>query len=382
MLWKMFNIADNERGLLYARDRLIAVLGPGRYRKFTAFRELRLEKYDISAWVFEHPKLVILLRLYQDLLAEYLTVTELSDKQVAVIYRDGKYFEVLPPGGLLATWKGIEAHTAQVFDITEDYVIPQPIANYLGRGVRVGAGRTKLMSAVVYAEVPDEHVGLLVVNGKLVRELQPGSYGYWKYDRDIVVKLVDLRLQTLEVSGQEILTKDRVSLRINLAASYRVTDAQLAAVKVKDYNAALYLELQLKLREAVGTKTLDALLAEKDALNTVIEQAAGAQVRALGIKLASVGVKDIILPGDMKLILNQVVEAQKEAEANVIKRKEETQAVRSLHNTAKVMENNPVLLRLKELETLEKITGNIDKISVYGGLDGMLNDLVKLAKTD
>ena len=98
-----------------------------------------------------------------------------------------------------------------------------------------------------------------------------------------------------------------------------------------------------------------------------------------GIEVRSVGVKDVILPGDMKDILNQVVEAQKESEANLIKRREETQAMRSLHNTAKMMENNPTLLRLKELEALERVTARIDKISVYGGLEGVLNDLVKLA---
>jgi regulator of protease activity HflC (stomatin/prohibitin superfamily) len=84
------------------------------------------------------------------------------------------------------------------------------------------------------------------------------------------------------------------------------------------------------------------------------------------------------LPGDMKVILNQVVEAQKEAEANLIRRREETQAMRSLHNTAKMMENNPTLLRLKELEALEQVTQRIDKISVFNGLDGLLNDFVKM----
>jgi len=97
-----------------------------------------------------------------------------------------------------------------------------------------------------------------------------------------------------------------------------------------------------------------------------------------GITLKSVGARDIILPGEMKAILTQVVEAQKLAEANLIKRQEETQATRSLHNTAKVMEGNPVLLRLKELEVLEKITGKINTLNVYGGLDGVMNDLVRI----
>jgi hypothetical protein len=73
-----------------------------------------------------------------------------------------------------------------------------------------------------------------------------------------------------------------------------------------------------------------------------------------------------------------VVEAEKAAQANVIRRREETAATRSLLNTAKVMEDNPVALRLKELETLEKVTEKIDKLHVYGGLDGVLKDLVKI----
>ena len=97
-----------------------------------------------------------------------------------------------------------------------------------------------------------------------------------------------------------------------------------------------------------------------------------------GIALESVGVKDIILPGEMRNILAQVVEAEKAAQANVIRRREETAATRSLLNTAKVMEDNPIALRMKELETLERVAERIDKISVVGGLDQVLNGLVKL----
>ena len=161
--------------------------------------------------------------------------------------------------------------------------------------------------------------------------------------------------------------------------TYKLVDPKIVALKVADYNTFIYRELQLRLREAVGTETLDALLEDKDSLNGVIAEGIRSKLAEYGIELVSVGVKDIILPGEMKAILNRVVEAQKESEANVIKRREETQAIRSLHNTAKVMENNPVLMRLKELESLEKVTERIDKISVYGGLDGVLKDLVKIA---
>ena len=131
----------------------------------------------------------------------------------------------------------------------------------------------------------------------------------------------------------------------------------------------------------VGTRTLDELLADKDALTSIIFERAKERLVDCGVSLVQVGVKDIILPGEMKTILNQVVEAQKIAEANIIKRREETAATRSLHNTAKVMEGNATLLRLKELEILERVTERIDNITVYGGLDGLMNDMVKIPKT-
>jgi regulator of protease activity HflC (stomatin/prohibitin superfamily) len=178
--------------------------------------------------------------------------------------------------------------------------------------------------------------------------------------------------------GQEILTRDKVALRINLTAGYRITDVRLAhaqQAKPVDY---LYKELQFGLRAAVGTRTLDELLENKSALDEGVAAHIRQAVDGYGLTVLSVGVKDIILPGEMKTILARVVEAEKSAQANVIRRREETAATRSLLNTAKVMEDNPVALRLKELETLEKVTEKIDKISVFGGLDGVLKDLVKI----
>ncbi|WP_317932236.1 slipin family protein [Halioxenophilus sp. WMMB6] len=378
MLWKMIDVADNERALVYRRNRLATILMPGRQRLWALGQDLRVEHYDITAVEFNHPRLKFLLRQYQPLFDGVVDAVQLTDREVGLVYRDGKLADILPPGGLLATWRGGEQVSVSVVDITSDYQIGDDVIGLLGRGATLANNRT-LAQAISYSEVPDEQVGMLFVNGKLEKMLTTGRYGFWLYNRSISVKLVDLRLQTLDVSGQEILTKDRVSLRINLTASFKIVDAKSVALQLKDYLNFLYLELQLRLREAVGTKNLDELLVDKDLLNAVIAEGVRNRVTDYGINLLSVGVKDIILPGDMKQILNQVVEAQKEAEANLIKRHEETQAMRSLHNTAKVMENNPVLLRLKELEALERITTKIDKISVYGGLDSVLHGLVKLA---
>lgn len=182
----------------------------------------------------------------------------------------------------------------------------------------------------------------------------------------------------MEVSGQEILTKDKVSLRINLSAAYLIKDVLRMTAALADPEAYLYKELQFGLRAAVGTRTLDELLENKNVIDEIVFAYISEKMTDFGITVQSVGVKDIILPGDMKIILGKVVEAEKVAQANLIKRREETAATRSLLNTAKVMEDNPTALRLKELEVLEKVTENIDKISVFGGLDGLLKELVKM----
>ncbi len=196
----------------------------------------------------------------------------------------------------------------------------------------------------------------------------------------MTVGTFDTRVNTLEVSGQEILTKDKVSLRINLTATYQLTDVEAAVRAVKDPLDYLYKEVQFGLRGAVGTRTLDALLEDKEVIDRSVADYLKERIKALGITVKSVGVKDIILPGDMKELLAKVVEAEKAAQANVIRRREETNATRSLLNTAKVMESNAVALRLKELETLEKITEKIGNISVYGGLDSVLDNLVRMNK--
>ena len=174
------------------------------------------------------------------------------------------------------------------------------------------------------------------------------------------------------------MTRDKVSLRVNLAASLRVIDPVAARTKVAKYGDYLYRELQYGLRKAVSDKTLDELLGDKASLDADIFAYVRGRVSELGLEVLGVGVKDVILPGEMKTILNSVVQAEKAAQANVIRRREESNATRSLLNTARLIEESPTLMRLKELEALEKVTEKIDKLTVFGGLEGVLNQLVSL----
>ena len=148
--------------------------------------------------------------------------------------------------------------------------------------------------------------------------------------------------------------------------------------QMKDFTEALHLALQLAFRKTLGALTLDALLADKVAVSDEAASRVRAEMAKIGLEVGEIALKDVILPGEMREILNRVVTAEKEAEANVIRRREETNATRSLLNTAKVMAENPVMLRLKELEALEAIAGKVERRTVHNGTEGLMTDLVKL----
>ena len=128
--------------------------------------------------------------------------------------------------------------------------------------------------------------------------------------------------------------------------------------------------------QLVAGKSLSAST-KRSALRSVSATCSGVSIVSFATSIAP-GIKDVILPGEMKEILNGVVLAEKQAQASVIRRREEANATRSQLNTAKLIEDNPVLMRLKELEALEKVTEKIDTLTVFGGLDGVLKQLVTI----
>ncbi|MDM2740933.1 MULTISPECIES: slipin family protein [Citrobacter] len=306
---------------------------------------------------------------------QYCVVADLTDTEAGALYVNGVLQEILPPATRRLYWQADEALKLVQID-TRQVLVPVDVMNAVLQPRRSGA--VKGREAILTVQVPAWHVGVLKIDGETQALLPPGLTAYWKVNHLIEAEVVDTRLQVLEVGGQEILTKDKVNLRLNLAANWRYSDVLLAFGQLTKPLDHLYRELQFALREVVGTRTLDELLEDKQVIDEVVSAQVKARMTPFGIEVASLGVKDIVLPGDMKAILSQLVEAEKSAQANVIRRREETAATRSLLNTAKVMENNPVALRLKELETLERVAERIDKISVFGGLDQVLHGLVNI----
>ena len=314
-------------------------------------------------------------RFQPDWVEKYCLVADLSETEAGALYMDGILLEILPPSTRRLYWR-VEDDLTLVRMNTQQVQVQTEVMNAVLQPRRKGA--VKGRDAILTVQVPAWHVGVLKIDGETQALLPPGLTAYWKINHLVDAEVVDTRLQVLEVSGQEILTKDKVNLRINLAANWRYSDVLLAFSQLTKPIDHLYRELQFALREAVGTRTLDELLEDKQVIDDVVSEQVKSRMLPFGMEIASLGVKDIVLPGDMKNILAQLVEAEKSAQANVIRRREETAATRSLLNTAKVMENNPVALRLKELETLERVAERIDNISVFGGLDQVLHGLVNI----
>ncbi|MRD48933.1 slipin family protein [Caenimonas koreensis DSM 17982] len=378
MEFKRVTIRKNERGMLLRNGDFERILGPGTHVLASLVDKLTVEKFALEQPAFTHTIADYLLASEPAVVAEHFVRVELSETQAGLRCENGVLVEILPPATRRLYWRGVVDVRVDVVDIAGDPQLPDELAHRLTQ-TQLRQRAVTGLAGVLQVQVPDRGACLLYVDGKVTRLLEAGSYAFWKFGHNIAVELVDLRLQVVEVTGQEILTKDKVSLRLNLAATWRYTDVLKAHAQLAKPAEQMYRELQFGLRAAVGTRTLDELLENKTVIDEVVFKHVHAKLSAFGLELDGVGVKDIVLPGEMKTILAQVVEAGKAAEANVIRRREETAATRSLLNTAKVMEDNPVALRLKELETLERIAERIDKISVFGGLDQVLNGLVKLA---
>lgn len=229
--------------------------------------------------------------------------------------------------------------------------------------------RRGLLDRSCYIEVlvPEGAAGLRFVDGQLDAVLPPGRHAAWTALREVTLTVIDLRERIVSISNQEVMSRDKVSLRLNASITLKVADAARLARTAKDADAALYLSAQLALRDAVATHTLDELLSQRSLLTEAILPTLIARAEALGLAVVDVGVKDLILPGEMRTLLNRVIEAQKDAEANVIARREETAATRSMAQTAKVLSENPLLMRLKELETYKDLATKVGTLHVVLG---------------
>lgn len=363
-------ISENERALHLLKGELKGILGPGDHSLKNGRGSLVIERHNLAIPQFRSVYEKALFDKFPDVVEKHLTVVRTGPGEIAIVERDKLIHAVVGPDERLVLWNEAGPWTWQVIDTVAEPELPAKLQRRLSEAQKA--------QHHVVIPVTDGSVALLFVDGVLTKVLQSGLHAYWSTGRKVSQKLIDLKRQSLDVTGQEVLTLDRVTIRINLSAEYRVVDPVKATQDVKDFTDTLYRALQLVFRKQLSALKLDQILERKGEVNEEAEAQIKTDMAKIGIEVSDIVLKDVILPGEMREILNKVVTAEKEAEANVIRRREETNATRSLLNTAKVVAENPVMLRLKELEALEAIAGKVDRLTVHNGTGGLMNDLVKL----
>jgi regulator of protease activity HflC (stomatin/prohibitin superfamily) len=362
-------IRSYEVGLRFRNGEFAGLMGEGTSWIFDPLRRVKVEVVSRRVVRLTHEKLDLIVA--SGALKGRAAVIDLKDDQRGLVWVDGRFAGVLPPG-LYAYWTDPHAVRVEVADARRPR-LEHPDLTHIVRTPGVAA-------LLDVCTVGRGCAGVLFLDGQYVETLPPGQYAFWKYAADARVVEVDLREASLDVGGQEIMTADTVTLRLNVAVTYRVADARrvvCAAKAIDEVRQALYREAQLALRAVVGVRTLDVLLADKDALGREVEELLRRRAAELGLEVLSAGVRDVILPGDMKELMNKVTEAKKAAEANLITRREETAALRSQANTAKLLSESPALMRLRELEALEKIA-TAGHLHVMLGEKGLAERVVNL----
>lgn len=368
-LWKRVVVEELQRALVIVRGRLEEVLEPGVHHVRSLRPGLHVEVISTMDAVLRGTLVAALVRSDNPLVDAYFHRVRGAEGRAAMIFADRMLVCVLAPGEMALVWKTPLAVEIREFDIVAEPILDPAL---LPAVTRYGAAAARVQMVTVH----EETAGLVYCNGRLLQRVGPGTHMFWAMLGAVRVELVELRRQILEVNGQEILTKDKVTLRVNISAEFRVADPELAARTVRNPGDLLYRLLQLAVRRTLGTRTLDELLQEKVDIEPATAEAIRKEMLAVGVVTGTMALKDVILPGEIREILNQVVAAEKRAQANLIQRREETAATRSLLNTARLMEESPILLRLKELETLEKLTEKVGSVTVTGGFEGMLEKLL------
>ncbi|MCG8572477.1 MAG: slipin family protein [Spirochaetes bacterium] len=344
-----------EKGLKFRNREFLGVLSEGKSFFCNPFAKERIDVVDIRKLWLKHDQLEMMVKS-QKLQGE-LEIIELLDNQRALIWLDNKFHTILNTG-LYALWTGFYQVKIEILTLTEAQFQHEKLNIILNAG--------KSNGLFDEFQVKEGFKGIYFEDGTYKATLEPGRYAFFKNYGKVKLYHKDTREQSLDVSGQDIMTSDKVTLRINAQVSFRINDVVKSVLAAEAPEQVLYRHVQLALREIVGTKNLDEFLLDKDMVAKELARSLNKEAHRLGLEIISFGIRDIILPGEMKALLNKVTEAKKAAEANLIARREETAAMRSQANTARMLSSNPAVIKLRELEILDKLASNSNLNLVLG----------------
>jgi regulator of protease activity HflC (stomatin/prohibitin superfamily) len=363
---KRSKIRSYEVGLHFRDSEFQGVLGEGTHWFLDPLHRVSVEVVSRRAPRLVHDKLDLIAA--SGALKGDAAVVDLKDDQRGLVWVDGRFAGVLAPG-LYAYWIGPRDVRIEVADARRP--------RFDHEDLRHIARSPSVASLLDVCTVGRGCAGVLFLDGRYADTLEPGLYAFWKGAADARLVEVDLREAALDVAGQEIMTADKVTLRLNALVTYRVVDPRRAVCASEDARQALYREAQLALRAVVGAREQASLLADKDVMAREVEELLRRRAGELGLEVLASGARDVILPGDMKELMNKVTEARKAAEANLVTRREETAALRSQANTAKLLAENPVLMRMRELEVLEKVAAG-GKLNIVLGEKGLADRIMNV----
>jgi regulator of protease activity HflC (stomatin/prohibitin superfamily) len=349
---KRLRINAGQAGLVFKNGDYLKALTQGKYWIGLSQNVIL---YDMRLAFRSSVALEILLK--DEKLKAMLEVIDVKDNEIVLMFENSNFKSVLTAGRTVY-WKGLIDRTFIKADLSK-IDIAENIDEVLFKSY-------ELARYIRIFEVESCEKALLIINGVFAKTLKGGTYRFWNNEIKIKLLKADLRQLQMELAGQELLTKDKAALRINFFVNYKVVDVEKALIDNKDFEKQLYINLQLALRRFVSACNFDELLDNKDNIAEAVFEDITSIAKTLGVKVLNCVIKDIILTGEMKDIMNQVLVAQKKAQANVISRREETASTRSLLNTAKLMDENEMLYKLKEMEYVEKIADKIGEITLNG----------------
>src|SRR6187401_1324646 len=196
--------------------------------------------------------------------------------------------------------------------------------------------------------------GVIFRLGKLLGAKGPGLI----FLIPIVDRMVrmDLRVVTIDVSRQEIMTRDNVPATVDAVLYFRVVDAEAAVVKVEDFLKATSLIAQTTLRSVLGQAPLDDLLSQRETINQTLQDIIDKQTEPWGVKVTAVEAKDVVLPDTMKRAMAKQAEAERERRAKIVNAEGEFQAAEKMVQAAAMMSHEPIALQLRFLQTMREIS--------------------------
>lgn len=295
---------------------------------------------------------------------------EIPDGSVGFLYMNGKLTSFANRKEYVF-WNVFDRYEMRIVSMAETVI-----------GSEVSKQMLTLVPKHLYTEVSvgEGETGLVYYDNVMQKPLSKGVYRFWNYCHVVSYCVLDMKQKEMDIVGQEILTRDKIGIRMNVACMYKIRDAVEFVSTISDLKGQLYPAVQLVIREIVGNYKLDEILEAKEQISKEIYGALKERENMFCVNFPTAGIKDIILPGEIREIMNSVLVAEKTAQANVISRREEVASTRSLLNTAKLMDESQTLYRLKELEYLERICEKVGEISVNGSA-GIVEQLGKMMGT-